>query len=98
MQTKSAVETIKSGLIHAVTRYDEKESKKKSYNPHALGIYFERVDEVISDIEAGADVRAAVVAGFSGRLADACLRQLGLAITTREEAFGSGIYKPVAKK
>lgn len=84
-------------LISALTQYDQKEKKKKHYNSFALGIYFQRVDDVMLDIEKGADVRAAVVAGFTGRLADCCLRALKLPITTREEQFGSGIYTPVTK-
>ena len=84
-------------LISALTQYDQKEKKKRNYNIYALGIYFERVDDVMLDIEKGADIRAAVVAGFTGRLADHCLRALKLPITTREEQFGSGIYTPVKR-
>lgn len=82
-------------LISAVTQYDRKQSAKRGYNPYALGIYFARVDDIMRDIEAGADVRAAIVAGFTGRLADHCLRALKLPITTKEEAFGSPVYRPV---
>lgn len=89
--------TTKDTLIHAVTAYDRKQSSKRGYNQYALGIYFQRIDEVCADIERGADVRAAIVAGFTGRLADHCLRALSLPITTNSEAFGSGIYQPAAK-
>lgn len=89
---------IHKTLVHVLTEYDRKQSKKKSYNYNALGLYFQRLEDVEKDIAAGADVRAAIVAGFSGRLADTCLRSLGLPITTKEEAFGGMTYKPVALK
>lgn len=88
----------KDKLIHAVTEYDRKESKKRSYNRHAIGIYFQRVDEVCADIERGADTRKAIMAGFDGRLADACLRAVGLPITKQSEGIGgTWHYEPVQK-
>jgi hypothetical protein len=90
--------SINHTLVHAVIEYDRKQSTKRGYNHYALAIYLGRVEEIIEDIAAGADARSAIVAGFSGRLADACLRSLGLPITTREEAQGGNVcYKPVAK-
>jgi hypothetical protein len=88
-------EQIKWKLIHAVSKYDEKQSKKKSYNRNALGIYIQRIEEIMLDLNKGADLRAAVVAGFTGRLADTCLRELNLSITTDEEQRGTGIYNSV---
>jgi len=98
--TGSAIKPIdtmktKDKLISALTQYDAKQAKRKGHNPYALGIYFQRVDDVVADIEAGADIRAEVVAGFTGRLADHCLRALGLPITTDEEQRGGYCYKPV---
>ena len=85
-------------LIHAVTDYDRKQWRKRGYNPHALGIYFERVEAICADMRAGAGLREAITAGFSGKLADACLRAFGLPITTDEESRGGYVYKPVALK
>lgn len=88
---------IRDTLIHAVTEYDRRESTKRGYNHNALGIYFIRVDEICADIAAGADIRAAIVAGFSGRLADACLRACGLAITSNQENKGGAWHYQPAK-
>lgn len=79
-------------LIHAVTAFDRRASTRKGHNPHALGIYFQRVDEVCADIANGADPRAAILAGFSGRVADACLKALGLPVSTLEEARSGRLY------
>ena len=87
--------TTKDKLISALTQYDARQAKRKGHNPYALGIYFQRVDDVMRDIESGADIRAAVVAGFTGRLADTCLRALDLPITTDAEQRGGYCYTPV---
>lgn len=88
---------IKDKLISALTQYDEKQSKRKFYNPHALGIYFQRVDEVMADIERGATVRQALLAGFNDRLLDVCLKAVGEKPFTKEEMYRqSVIYTPSA--
>lgn len=87
--------TTKEKLIHAVTAYDRKQSKKRGYNPHALGIYFQRIDEICADIERGADVRKALCAGLSDRLLDHCLKALELPVSTVTESQSSYIYNPV---
>lgn len=90
---------IRDTLIHAVTAYDRKESTKKGHNRNALGIYFQRVDDICADIANGADPRAAIVAGFSGRLADVCLKACNLPRYTREDAFGGPIcYTPASSR
>lgn len=94
-----ASERVRAVLVHALTEYDRKQSRKRGYNPHALGIYFQRLDDICADIDAGADVRAAIVAGFSDRLVDSCLRALKLPITTNDEAlYGAMVYTPVKSK
>lgn len=84
-------------LIHTVTSYDRKQSTKKGYNHYALGIYFQRIEEICADVAAGADVRKAVTAGFTGRLVDTCLRALNLPITTDAEQRGVWAYQPVSQ-
>lgn len=84
-------------LHSLVTQWDALESKRPHHNPHALGIYFQRVAEVLADVERGADVRAAVIAGFCGRLVDFILRGLKLKITTKFEARGGFCYYPVTE-
>lgn len=74
MKTYSEVKSI---LIQTLTNYDRKQSTKRGYNHYALGIYFQRVDEVCVDIEKGASPRQALLSGFSDRLLDVCLKAIG---------------------
>jgi hypothetical protein len=89
---------ISDKLTSAVTQYDAKQSKKKDYNIYALGIYLERCEAVVADVAAGADLRKAIVAGFTGRLVDFILKQFNLPISTDDEARGGMCYRPVAAK
>lgn len=89
---------IKAKLVHAVTAYDRRQSTKKHYNHNALPQYFARIDEIIADVEAGADPRKAIIAGFLDRLQDSCLRACDLAIGTGDEQPRSWCYEPVALK
>ena len=90
---------MKDKLLSAVSEYDRKQAKKLGYNNYALGIYFERVDAVCADVDSGADPRAAITAGFSGRLADACLKAVGLdKTTTAENRSGAWCYAPISEK
>lgn len=85
-------------LTHALTEYDKKQSGKKSYNIHALPIYLERVEAVTKDIAAGADPRAAVIAGFSGSLQRICLKACGFAPADGQASGAGWCYEPVAAK
>jgi hypothetical protein len=77
--------TIHSALVHAVTEYDRKESTKKYYNHYALGQYLIRIEQVEEDIASGTAVRAALLAGFNGRLLDHVLKAVGEPKFTTEE-------------
>ena len=92
--------TLHDRLIHAVTEYDRKQSTKRGYNIYALGQCVGRVQEVTADIQAGADIRNAITAAFTGRLLDVCLKAAGLPKSSTEEARGHGewYYQPVALK
>lgn len=83
---------IKDKLIHALTEYDRKQSKRRAYNPHALGIYFNRLDEVCADIDRGASVRQALLNGFNDRLLDVCLKAVGEPLYTRDQMHAQSIY------
>ena len=39
--------TFHDRLIHELTKMDERDSKKKSYNPYALAQYFQAAENVI---------------------------------------------------
>ena len=89
--------TTKQALIHAVTEYDRRASKRRGYNPYALGQYMERIDEICADIERGAPVRKALCAGLSDRLLDHCLKAVGEQPFTVDELGGSWTYQSVTK-
>ena len=71
---RSETKLLRHTLVHAVTRYDAKQSRKRGWNPYALPQYLERVEAIVEDVEAGADPAAAIQAGFLGTLATACLK------------------------
>ena len=86
-------------LIHAATAYDRRQSKGKRYNHYALAQYFARIDEVEKDIAAGAEVRAALCAAFTGSLLSAMLRAIKAPAATPAELMGCGwSYQPIAHK
>lgn len=87
----------KDKLISLLTQWDERQSKRKHHNPHALGIYFQQADRVALDIALGAPERAAIVAGFHGPMLDFILRGFGFPVSTRDEQLGSGIYRPISQ-
>ncbi len=91
---------IRETLVHAVTQYDFKQSKKPSYNIYALAHYIARIDDIMRDIEAGADTRDAIVAGFTGSLLNTCLRSLKLPKPSQDEMQGVGnmVYHPLKKQ
>ena len=76
--------TLKQKLNHIVTEYDKKEqvkaakSKRGYYNHYALGIYFNRIDEVCEEIEKGGNVKKVLMNNFSDRLLTFILKDLGL--------------------
>jgi hypothetical protein len=91
--------TLHNKLIHAVTEFDRKQSKKPHYNLYALAQYIGRVQEVTADIAEGANPREAITAAFSGRLLAVCLKAASLDKATTEEIRGTGTlyYVPVSK-
>ena len=92
-----SIEQLDKIMANAVIAYDIKESKKKYYNRYALGQYLQRKEEVTQDIIAGADIRMAINAGFTGKLAESILKAVGLQVDySRIET--SFYYKPVALK
>lgn len=91
--------SLSSALVHAATRYDERQSRGKRYNHYALAQYLRRIDEVCADVAAGADTRAAIAAAFTGPLLNVMLKAASLEPATRAELTGAGkyTYQPVAR-
>lgn len=98
--TKQELARLRFNLVSAVTEYDRKQSTKPSYNMYALPQYLERVSEIMDDIAAGADPRAAITAGFTGTLVSSILRRLKMSGASKGEMSGMGsmVYEPVAKR
>jgi hypothetical protein len=91
------IEEIRNKLATAVTTYDRKQSGKRFYNPYALGQYLARVAEVAADIERGAAVRPAIIAGFTGPLCNAVLRSVGESKALDSERSTSWTYCPITE-
>ena len=72
----SNVMTLKDKLIHAVTQYDIKQSKRAGHNPYALGHYFAAVDNICADIDAGVAPVAAIEKHTLDRFQDVCKRAI----------------------
>ena len=92
--TPEALEALRARLVSAATLYDRRAQTRRGWNPYALGQYLARIDEVVSDVRAGAEPRAAIVAGFCDRLRDAMLRGCGFAVAARYSET-SATYRPV---
>lgn len=84
--------SIRPALLHALTQYDVRQSRGKRYNVYALGQYLIRLDEVMTDIDNGADARAAIAAAFTGPLLSCALKAVELAPPTTDELSGLGRY------
>lgn len=99
MTTDTDPTTLARELAHAVTRYDRRQAGRRDYNPYALGQYLLRVDAVLEDVANGAEVRAAIVAAFTGRLRDHVLRFVGQDRATADEDRGAGLfYTPASRE
>ena len=55
-------------LLHALTQYDIKESKKKNYNYYALSQYIRALDSVVEEIKSGVDTEVAIISHFNNPL------------------------------
>lgn len=89
-------ETLKT----AATKYDQKQMRGNRWNPNALHIYLERLEEIEKDVSNGADLRDAICAGFTGSLLNAMLRAVKLEKPSDDEWTGRGkplYYTPAAK-
>jgi len=78
-------EKIHHALVHTLTKHDTSQQGKKSYNFHALGHYMARANDIMKDIEAGANIREAIIAGFSGNILTKCLKAVGEPKATEDE-------------
>ena len=82
------LDSLQDSIVSAVTQYDMRESKKKSYNRYALGQYFMAIDRVLEMLNEKPETltRYAIIENFNGRLCDAILHRLAFAPMTDSEA------------
>ena len=95
--------SIRNTLNHAVTAYDRRQANKRGYNIYALGQYLIRVDQVMEDIEAGANPFDAINAAFHGPLLAHVTKTVAtahpdIAPATMPKNEGAWTYQPVAAK
>lgn len=67
-------------LLNIVVEYDRRQSKRKGYNPYALGHYCGAVGNVIDAIDNGKPIEEALKAGFCGSLLRHVAKKLGLSV------------------
>lgn len=93
------IETIRRHLVHGAIEYDRRQARRRDWSLYALPQYLQRIDEVCADIEAGAEAREAILAGFCGRLANHMLRAAKLPKANASEAnSGPLCYQPIKNK
>jgi hypothetical protein len=85
-------------MVHAIMIYDQQQSKKHGFNRYALPQYLARVQMVMDNIIAGADVREAIMAGFLGRLLSRILKAVGEGDFKAEELPNTMCYTPARTK
>ena len=95
--TPEQLARIRFQLIHAVTDYDRRQSRRADYNRYALPQYCAAVNNIMTDLDSGADLRAAVCPALLGRLLSRALRELGLPdFTSAERQAQTTCYTPAA--
>jgi hypothetical protein len=63
-------------LLHVITAYDTRASRRRGYNPWALPQYMEALDRAASMVDEGASWEAAISKCYNDRLEAACLKGL----------------------
>lgn len=68
--------TDKSKLIHAVTQYDIRQSKKQGHNPYALAQYFASIEQVFSEVKGGINIIVSIEDNFNKPLSTILIKAL----------------------
>lgn len=90
-----SIPELDAKLALALTAYDMKQSKRAGYNPHALGLYLDRLHTVRELLEAGLPLRRVLLHAFCDRLCDALLKSIGEApVQPNERELGAWPFDP----
>lgn len=77
-----------AALLNTLTKHDERERKKKYFNPYAFGHYCKALNNCEQHTKNGACLRDALLNCFNGRLLDKLLKAVNLDAATKEEQLG----------
>ena len=75
-------------ILNALTKYDEKQSRRKFYNSYAFGQYCGALQNTQRHCDNGVHIRDALLNCFCGRLLDVVLKSVGMSIATASEHRG----------
>jgi hypothetical protein len=67
---------MRQKLVNALTDYDRKQSTRRGYNPHALALYFEALDDALAQAEKGKPINTALESMFNDRVLSVCLKAI----------------------
>jgi hypothetical protein len=71
------INAIGRKLAHVVTEHDRKQSTKRGYNVHALGIMLDAVHNIERELAIGYALRSCILNNVCGRLANQMLHAVG---------------------
>lgn len=77
-------------LETALIKYDRRQSRSKSYNRYALGIYLKVFQEVIEKVDSGFSLARALYDSYNGRLLTTLEKSVGLPPTYGGGAKSTG--------
>jgi hypothetical protein len=69
---------LKDKLISAATRFDERNSRRRGWNPYALAQYFAAIDGICNAMDSGLSVQSAIARFTNDRFRDILLKAAGM--------------------
>jgi hypothetical protein len=69
---------LKDKLISAATRFDERNSRRRGWNPYALAQYFAAIDGICNAVDNGMSVESAIARFTNDRFQDVLLKAAGM--------------------
>jgi hypothetical protein len=69
---------FKDKLISAATRFDDRNSKRRGWNPYALAQYFSAIDSICNAVDNGISVESAITRFANDRFRDVLFKAAGM--------------------